>query len=956
MANSEIMNDRGQSLDFWIDEDLVWAPAFRPWRGNRDSSIRARGDGGKRIFVGKDDHESFLYWLERVCTSHGWRVHAWVLMGNHFHLLLEMPEANLVTGMRMLLGTFGKAWNIRRQRQGHVFQGRYKAVPVAGEGAADAHYFKSVADYIHLNPARAGLAGGSHGKLVDYPWSSLRHYPKGNPPSWQPMERVMEAFRLSKDRRGRTSYLAWLEARANEHGGAIDEEAMEALRRGWYLGEEGFKDKLLDMLDKTADKLRGKRSHAGDAVRDHHQVEAERIISILAMDLGRVETVTSEGRTATYRYQPTHQRVWQIDFSSGGSPFLYGSMTYDALLRLDRITYHNGQTTGAFKLFSDFRYTRDAYGNISSARRMDGTKNLDGYNPAGEVVADRKLRTAAGNEFLRGQSFRWSYDGIGNRLSASAGGDANGQNLRVSSYTPNALNQYAAIQNPGAADVIGVADGQAAVTINGAPATRQGDWFHGEVTADNSSGPVWQTTTASDGTDSNAGALLIPPVSQSPQHDLDGNLTSDGVHGYSWDGENRLIKIETLPSAVTAGVPYQRVEMAYDSQWRRIRRERFDQASTTTPVETTRYLWAGWRCLSDLGVTDSIGKDYVWGLDQAHQLHLGDSNNALLWTHDVIRDERHFCHYDGNGNVAGLSNETGNHTAEYLYNAFGVLTGKRGTYAGENDYRFSTKPNEEAGGLYYYGYRYLDPVAGRWMSRDPIGEKGGFNLHGFTMNSPLFAIDMLGLNGKELHLEFTINKSDALLKRGIEGVIGTAKSVSDIQEIAGIVSDLTGEGCDRKCVKTLTIWAHGSQGVIEVGNGGQINNGTIDIYNNHMVWIASNPDPAILRNQEKILSQQLGIMRALESIKSRLCDSPKVIINSCNSGFGPGGKELEDKLGLFFGFPIDLPGAYCSPAYITGIKYTNELGTIFDGPPTDREGTPLDPNKPVKNTRCCKKR
>jgi REP element-mobilizing transposase RayT len=246
----------------------------------------ARGDGGKPIFVGRDDHESFLYWLERVCTSHGWRVHAWVLMGNHFHLLLETPEANLVSGMRMLLGTFGKAWNIRRQRQGHVFQGRYKAVPVAGEAAGDAHYFKCVADYIHLNPARAGLAGGVQGKLADYPWSSLRHFAKGNPPPWQPTERVLEAFKLSKDRRGRTSYLAWLEARATEHGEAINEEAMEALRRGWYLGEEGFKDKLLGLLDQATDKLRRKESHAGDAVRAHHQGEAERIVSLLACELG----------------------------------------------------------------------------------------------------------------------------------------------------------------------------------------------------------------------------------------------------------------------------------------------------------------------------------------------------------------------------------------------------------------------------------------------------------------------------------------------------------------------------------------------------------------------------------------------------------------------------------------------------------------------------------------------
>ncbi|MCB1133508.1 MAG: hypothetical protein KDN05_20490, partial [Verrucomicrobiae bacterium] len=155
-----------------------------------------------------------------------------------------------------------------------------------GEAAADAHYFKCVADYIHLNPARAGQAGGDRGNLADYPWSSLRHYPKGNAPPWQPMERVLEAFKLSKDRRGRISYLAWLEARATEHGGAINEEAMEALRRGWYLGEEGFKDKLLGMLGKASDKLRKKGSRAGGAVREHNRDEAERIVTLLSAELG----------------------------------------------------------------------------------------------------------------------------------------------------------------------------------------------------------------------------------------------------------------------------------------------------------------------------------------------------------------------------------------------------------------------------------------------------------------------------------------------------------------------------------------------------------------------------------------------------------------------------------------------------------------------------------------------
>ena len=118
----------------------------------------ARGDGGKRVYETDVDRNDFLTRLGRVCESHGWRVHAWVLMPNHFHLLLETPEANLVSGMKVLLGGFSQLWNRRRDRHGHVFQGRYKSVPVHGEGR-DEHYFRAVADYIHLNPARAGMAG-----------------------------------------------------------------------------------------------------------------------------------------------------------------------------------------------------------------------------------------------------------------------------------------------------------------------------------------------------------------------------------------------------------------------------------------------------------------------------------------------------------------------------------------------------------------------------------------------------------------------------------------------------------------------------------------------------------------------------------------------------------------------------------------------------------------------------
>ena len=90
--------------------------------------VMARGDGGRVVFAERDDHLLFLHRLGAVCRSRGWRVHAWALMGNHCHLLVETPEPNLVSGMRLLLGGFSQAWNRRRHR--HVFQGRYKSVPV----------------------------------------------------------------------------------------------------------------------------------------------------------------------------------------------------------------------------------------------------------------------------------------------------------------------------------------------------------------------------------------------------------------------------------------------------------------------------------------------------------------------------------------------------------------------------------------------------------------------------------------------------------------------------------------------------------------------------------------------------------------------------------------------------------------------------------------------------------
>lgn len=113
------------------------------------------------MFVTDDDRKVFLHRLGQVCESHGWKVHAWVLMGNHFHLLLETPEPNLVSGMKWLLSAYSQGWSRAHMRRGHVFQGRYKAVPVnASDSAGDgASWFSK--------PIRLGRQSGQYDAEID---------------------------------------------------------------------------------------------------------------------------------------------------------------------------------------------------------------------------------------------------------------------------------------------------------------------------------------------------------------------------------------------------------------------------------------------------------------------------------------------------------------------------------------------------------------------------------------------------------------------------------------------------------------------------------------------------------------------------------------------------------------------------------------------------------------------
>jgi len=481
---------------------------------------------------------------------------------------------------------------------------------------------------------------------------------------------------------------------------------------------------------------------AGLAVEDDstpvHQIEYEYDME------GRPASVQdAQGHTARYHYDAMG-RLRQTSIGAGGIDFLYGTRSHDAAGHLERITYH-GSLDADFKVFSDYGYTRNSVGQITGISLKDGSSQSVGYYASGEVASVRQRHLAANPALREGTTRSYAYDGIGNRLTAAKGGDASGNNLAVTSYTPDSLNRYTGITNPGVVGVSGLADASAAVTVNGAAASRQGDRFHKEITADNSAGPVSLEVEVESGSESSSGRLLILPATQSPGYDADGNLLSDGVHQFTWDAENRLIRIEVTAAAVTAGVPYRRVENAFDHGSRRIRRAMYDSVSGLE-VEDTRYLWAGWRCLVELAADSTVSRKLVWGMGRSGAIDLGDGNDALLWMHATAAGS-HFCHYDGNGNITGLSDAVGQRTAEYGYDAFGVLAGIRGPYAESNPYRFSAKPFEDVGDLYYYGHRFYHPVVGRWIGRDPIEERGGVNLYGFIHNDSMNGIDIVGLNG-----------------------------------------------------------------------------------------------------------------------------------------------------------------------------------------------------------------
>jgi REP-associated tyrosine transposase len=230
--------------------------------------VMNRGDRREPIFRDDKDRHGFLDTLAEACGKTAWQVHALCLMANHFHLVLETPQANLVAGMKWFLGTYTGRFNRRHKLFGHVFSGRYKALIVDGSGDG---YLKTVCDYVHLNPVRAKLLGPEQA-LREYRWSSWPEYLKnpGKRWPWLRVDRLLGEYGIPKDSAaGRRQLERFLEERRAGETGADYRE----LRRGWCWGTESFRKELLDQM-----KERMGAEHYGSERQETTEARAEAII------------------------------------------------------------------------------------------------------------------------------------------------------------------------------------------------------------------------------------------------------------------------------------------------------------------------------------------------------------------------------------------------------------------------------------------------------------------------------------------------------------------------------------------------------------------------------------------------------------------------------------------------------------------------------------------------------
>ena len=383
---------------------------------------------------------------------------------------------------------------------------------------------------------------------------------------------------------------------------------------------------------------------------------------------------------------------------------------------MDRLKEISSTGTG-FSATFDYAYNDANQRTVIT--NADNSRWVYVYDDLGQVISGKKYWSDGTP--VAGQQFDYGFDDIGNRTATT-------NNTRVASYSANNVNQYTSRTVPGYVDVLGAAHSNATVTVNFQSTERKGEYFRKELSIENTNAAVWQGITnigvLNDGSNpdivtTNLGNVFLAQTPENFTHDLDGNLTQNGRFTFVWDGENRAVSFESLTTAPTASK--RKVDCTYDYQSRRIQKIAYTNDGTSYVGQyTNKFIYDGWNLKAILDGQNALLYSFAWGSDLSGSMQGAGGVGGLIsmTVHGGTLAGTYFYAFDGNGNVAKLVNGTdGSIAAEYEYDPFGRLLRATGSLAFINPFRFSTKYQDDETGFLYYGYRFYDADAGRWLCR-----------------------------------------------------------------------------------------------------------------------------------------------------------------------------------------------------------------------------------------------
>jgi len=356
----------------------------------------------------------------------------------------------------------------------------------------------------------------------------------------------------------------------------------------------------------------------------------------------------------------------------------------------------------------------------------------------------RKHYNFRAGKAIPGQAFGYAYDDIGNLTT-----EQRGMTEMQFDYTSNLVNQYTQRLVPGIIPVTGQASTTSTVSVwlknhgeNAAAVikpTRDGEYFKAAIPVNNTTANVtealeitavkFNTSLDKDVVKIIDGNYTVPQTPQLFTYDDDGNMTGDGVWAYTWNGENRLI------AAVQANKT--KLEFKYDYQGRRTEMKVYSWANNTWSVtKYLKFVYDGYKQIAEYdGTAGTMQKNYTWQPESVGQ-------DVPLWVNNGTSS--YYYIVDGNKNIRAMVDGTGAMVAEYEYGPFGEILSKSGTMADANPFRFSSEYYDSETGLVYYNYRYYSPEFRRWLSQDPMTERGGINIYILCSNNPINKYDYLG--------------------------------------------------------------------------------------------------------------------------------------------------------------------------------------------------------------------